>query len=167
MHTIATEDRVKRRQLIMTIQRYYSSVRFAKYLIKNELVEDLAKLTSPEMTQLLSDIKFSIQNRNTGDMIQRGVPELICAAEPLVSRFYDVKGVSSVLVRSETFKDILEEVALESQVFSDTPASTRLLYEVVKACFFTHEMNAAHRKAAEAVKEKEVKVSDAVKDLIA
>jgi hypothetical protein len=164
---IQSEDRVARRQLIMTIQKYYSSTRFGPYLHKMELVEELGLLTIPEMTALLQDIKFTIQNKTTGEMIQRGVPQLICAAEPLVSEFYDIKGLSNVLIASESFKDLLEEVALESQAFSNTPASTRLFYEVAKTALFVHEARDAQKKAAAAKeKEKEIKVSANTADLI-
>jgi hypothetical protein len=161
--SIAMEDRVARRELILNIRQYYSSPRFSKFLVENELVEDLSQLLIPEMQQLLGDIKFAIQNKNTGNLIQRGVPQIICALEPLICSVYDVKGLSNSLLKNETFKDILEEVALESRVFSNTPASTRLFYEVIKTGFFTHEMNAAMAAIA---KEKAVKVSSSTAELM-
>jgi hypothetical protein len=160
---IAQEDRVARRRLILEIQRYYSSPRFRAFLVQTGLVESLAELAIPEMQQLLRDIRFTIQNKNTGEMIQRGVPHMICAIEPLVSTVYDIKGLSNMLSTSESFKDILEEVALESQTFSDTPATTRLFYEVVKTAFFTHELRDAQKKA---IKEKEVTMSSKLSDLL-
>jgi len=163
---IATEDKIARRKLMMQIQRYYGSSRFGKYLTKMKLNDDLDQLTIPEMQTLLGEIKFCIQNKTTSDMIQRGVPQLICAAEPMVSVFYDVKGLSNMLGASESFKDILEEVALECQVFSDTPASKRLMLEVMKTSVFVHEANAARAAAAKAVVEKPVTLTESSADLM-
>jgi hypothetical protein len=120
------------------------------------------------MQALLGEIKFPIQNKTTGDMILRGLPQVIVAAEPAISEWYDVKGLGNTLLKSDSFKDILEEVALESQMFSNTPATTRLLYEVVKTAFFVHEANAylkAKEKAAH-VPEREVRVSPSTADLM-
>jgi hypothetical protein len=161
---IAHEDRVKRREMIMVINRYYKSPRFRQYMIECDLVEQLDNMTLQEMTDLLSDIRFSIQNRSTGDMIQRGVPQMIIAAEPLISSFYDVKGLGNTLIASESFKDLLEEVALESQTFSNTPAHTRLFYEVAKTAFFVHEHNSY--MAAKLVQQKSVPVSPSTADLM-
>ena len=154
------EDRVARRHLILEIQRYYQSARFGKYLRELGMVEDLSSFTIAEMKARLAEIRFTIQNKNTGEMIQKGVPQLICAAEPTICRFYDVKGVSLVLNRSETFHDLLEEVALENQTFTNTPAITRLGYEVAKCCIFVHEANRA-KAAATVIAEKVVPVSEA------
>jgi hypothetical protein len=160
---IAHEDRVKRREKIFAIQRYYKSPRFRQFLVECDLVYKLGDMTLAEMHALLADIKFSVQNRNTGDMIQRGVPKLIVAAEPLISSFYDVKGLGNNLLASESFKDLLEEVALDSQTFSNTPAHTRLFYEVVKAAFFVHEQNAY---MATLVQQKSVNLSASTADLM-
>lgn len=165
--TIASEDRVARRQLILTIQRYYSSTRFGPYLVKLDLVEDLAMKTMPEMSQLLAEIKFAIQNKTTGDLFQRAVPQLIRCAEPLVSTFYNVRGLGAALTHSESFKDLLEEAMLENQVFTNTPATTRLTLEVLKTAFVVGEVNRHLDAQKLAAKEKEVKVSKETADLMA
>jgi hypothetical protein len=163
-HMIASEDRVKRRQLIMTIQGYYRSPRFGTYLQKNGFVEDLATVTLEEMIGLLDDIKVAIQNKNGSQMIQQGVPRFLCACEPMISQWYDVKGMTSRLVRSESFRDLLEEVALENQMFTNVSASRRMCYEIVTAAFYVHGENehAAQNKIAE----KPVQLSDKHSDLV-
>jgi hypothetical protein len=163
---IAAEDPVLRRQTIMTIQKYYNSPRFGKYLVDSELVTELKSLTTAEMQALLGEIKFAIQNKNAGEMIQRSVPQLIVAAEPLVSALYDVKGLGNALIKSDSFKDLLEEVALENQVFSNAPASTRLMYEILKTGFFVHEHNAYLEAQKTAVTEQVVKVSSSTAELM-
>lgn len=163
---IAAEDQVARRQLIMTIQRYYKSQRFATFLEASELIMELKQLTLAEMQSLLGEIRFAIQNKNTGDSIQRGVPQLIVAIEPIVSNYYDIKGLGNALVKSETFKDLLEEVALESQTFSNTPAHTRLFYDVIKTAFFVHEANDYIETQKRGVAEKEVRISSSTADLM-
>jgi hypothetical protein len=155
--------------MIMTIQRYYASRRFGKYLIECDLIEELSQKTMTEMQQLLHDIRFAVQNRNSSDMIQKGVPQVICAVEPLVCRFINIRGTSAVLAQNEVFKDLLEEYALENQIFSDTPASTRLAYEAVKTMVLVNGMHRASeekKKAVEEVKEKPVSVSPLAKDLL-
>ena len=163
-YAISQEDRVQRREMLMAINRYYKSKRFRSCMVEYDLVSDLSNMTLHEMKDLLSDIKFTIQNRNTGDMIQKGVPQLIVASEPLISAFYDVKGLGNTLMASETFKDLLEEIALDSQTFSDTPAHTRLFYEVAKTAYFVHELNAYN--ATKLVQQKSVNLSSSTADLM-
>ena len=136
--TIASEDRVARRKLILCINSYYASVRFGAFLKKAELVEDLASLTIPEMTNLLQDIKFCVQNRSSSKMIHSMVPQLIHGLEPIISTVYDITGLAQMLVRDEDFKDVLEEVALESQVFTNTPPTTRLMYHIAKSAWIVN-----------------------------
>jgi hypothetical protein len=161
---ISCEDRVARRNLIMEIQGYYSSSRFGPFLNKGGFVEDLSELTIEEMTGLLDDMRVAIQNKNGSDMIQRGVPQLIGACEPVISQFYDIRGTALYLASSESFKDILEELALENRRYTNTPASTRLCFEIAKGAFFVHEMNAAKGKMQ--VAEKPVQLSSKHADLV-
>ena len=72
--TIASEDRVQRRQLILKINSYYASRRFGAHLKKSELVEDLSTLTIPEMANLLQDIQFCVQNKTSSNMLHNMVP---------------------------------------------------------------------------------------------
>jgi hypothetical protein len=165
---IACEDRVKRRELIMTIQRYYASRRFAKFLVECDLVEELSQKTMPEMKQLLRDVRFAIQNRNTSEMIQKGVPQAICAIEPLICRYVNIKGTGIQLEKSEVFRDLLEEVALENQMFSDSPASTRLSLEILKTMFFVNGYHRAmeEQKKLQEAKEKPVSLSQSTKEML-
>jgi len=149
---------------IMTIQAYYHCERFGPWLLKNEFIEELGNKTIDEMKNLLGDIKFAIPNKNTGNMIQRSFPQIIAGLEPIISSVYDVKGLAQNLVTSEAFKDVLAEFALESQTFTNVPASTRLCYEIAKVAFITHEMNDAKRKNQ--IVEKPVMVSSKVGDVL-
>ena len=117
---ILSEDRVARRQLIMEIQRYYNNARFGQYLLKSGFVEELSTQTIDEMKNLLQDIRFTIQNKNSSEMIQRGVPQMIVAAEPLISRFYDVHGMGKMLLGSESFKDIRRSCFGKPKFFKHT-----------------------------------------------
>ena len=161
---IAAEDRVKRRELMLVIQRYYNSQRFAKFITQMNLVEDLNKKTIPEMEAMLRDIQFCIANRNASNSIQQGVPQVICALEPLISRWYDVKGLATTLQRSECFQDTLEEVALQSQTFTHAPPMRRMFVEIIKSAFFIHEANALKEKAK--VAEKPITISPETANLM-
>lgn len=161
---IASEDRVARRKMMMTVKRYYQSPRFGRYLESMDLVEDLDRVTLPEMTKLLGDIRFSVQNKNCGDMIQKGVPQIIAVAEPIITPFYDITGLAAILSKSPMFADLLEEVALENQMFTNTPPEKRLALEIVKTAFLVHEINAV--KKAAAIVEKKVNVGADTADLM-
>jgi hypothetical protein len=165
---IATEDRKVRRELIMTIQTYYKSPIFAKYLAANDLVEDPSLLTIEEMKMLLVDIKFTIRNKNTSSMIQQVVPRVIAGLEPIVSVVYDVKGVSKQLMQQPTFIDLIEEIRLESVAFTDSSPRARLLYEVVSTCVVVNGANthAAAVKAAKEAKDKDITISAATAALL-
>ena len=142
---IQSEDRVARRKVILELQRYYSSTRFGSFLKTTGLVEDISMRTIPEIKELLDVVKFSIQNRSTGAMIQKGVPQLIAAIEPIFEPYFSIKGTANMLNGSEEFHDILEETALASQTFTNTPPHIRLFYTVVKAAFFVNQYDSAKR----------------------
>jgi hypothetical protein len=162
---IASEDRVKRRELIMTIQGYYMSDRFGSLLSKLKLVVDLDSLTIAEMNALLREIEFAVANKGRSKVTQKMAPQIIAGLEPVVSTFYDVRGVARVLKDSETFKDIVEEIALQNPIFSHSSASRRLMFEVLTTCYMVHEMNAA-KAVVDVVKEKPVAVSASTSALL-
>lgn len=135
----------EKRELILMITRYKSSLRFSDYL-QEEMkfsfeVKELAKLSCNELRTLLDDIRFCVANKNNQGLVNDGVINVISMVERLLTNLYKIDGLSKALKRDDAFLDILEEWTLENQKLTRTSAKTRLMFEIVKTAYMIHEMH--------------------------
>jgi hypothetical protein len=123
-----------KRSLIMTIRRYAESKRFKEYLstMFDLSLEKLEQLETYEVRRLLDDVRFSITNKNVSNMVGGVVLSGLQQIEKMTSSYFlDVTGLTQICVNSPEFMDVLEELKLENQTFSNASPKHRLLFHLL------------------------------------
>ena len=158
----------KRRELLLTLNRYRTSKRFAKYLseMKFDLkLEQLATICDDDLEKVLTDIRFCIANKNTNSMVSDGAIQVIGIVENIVSKFYNIKGTSQALSKSESFLEAVEEWNLENAHYTSSSARTRILFELIKTAVISNTIHNHLEDLSKSNPAEFKKIANDVKDL--
>lgn len=133
------------RNLVLTLHRYGTSLRFGDYLQKTMKIDlslpTLSSYTAEELTRLLDDVKIIVANKNNNSMVGSMLINGVNVAEKFISNFINIKGTAKVLMSNESFLDTLEEWQLENSQITTLSARNRVLVEVLKTSLAVYNMN--------------------------
>ena len=139
------DDGTEREKIILIINRYKNSTRFAKSLKELKLDKlDFANMNMKKLNGLLDKIRFTVDNSQNNDLINAAVFAGIGAIEKIASNLQIAKldGLSQSLMGNEVFLDSIETIKIESYIFLRfQDPKKRLLFELIKSMYMTNIIN--------------------------
>lgn len=145
---IEEEDPAKKQQLVMLIQRFLIDDRFGNYLKQLGFAQTIAQLNKKTIQSLeheLAKIKIAVSNKNSGAFIDKAALGALKAAEPLISRYYNIAGLAATLENDDEFLDTMRELALERATIAYVKPELRI---AMKVGYTALGVNAVHRQMA-------------------
>lgn len=132
-YKIAREKRI--------IRLYLKNKRFAPLLKKEPYARtNLDRLSLSELEQIHEDIKIIVANKSSGEFYENLIFGVIGSGEAMLSKHYNVSGLTLMLRKNEPFLDALNEFMIENQL-PHTRAEIRILMLTVQQAIMMHGLN--------------------------
>lgn len=133
-----------RRLRLLILNRYKLSARFGVYLESlgfNLNPTNINTMTISELDSLINDIRFCISTKNVHSFWQDATTQGVGIVERVISPWYNVTGLSTVLSNDDTYKDVCEELILEHQHYLYCKPEYRLAYSIFKTATAVHSQH--------------------------
>lgn len=134
------EDPVKKRALIMKLQRYKEV--FA-HVLRDINLSGLDFKSQQELEGLLDEVRLVVSTKNCRNMFKQTFLAGISAIENLIAPRVNlrVQGLTQALAQSQEVQDLLNEISLEHQEYIYTKPEYRIMMTVTQTCLALHYSN--------------------------
>jgi hypothetical protein len=156
---MSQEDIARHMVLLLKVDRYRTSKRYAESLARSRLpLQDADDMTIEQLENLLVRIGVVINNIDTGGggMLSAGLLMSAGMAEnsPLVRRFANLEGYSSSLANNDQFQSLCEQISIEYSILDNVRPEIRLAMCMGQTAVVVNQINkmkaAAQGRASQA-----------------
>ena len=143
---IPKEDAEKHMGLILKVDKYRTSPRFAECLAQSRLpVSNVEHLSIEELEDLLTRINIVVSNRHartggvlgTTIVIGAGIVEGL----PVTKRFANLDGYAAALAGNEEFHDLCEQLSIDHSIMEALSPEKRMLWCLGKTAMTVNGIN--------------------------
>ena len=166
------EEIDENQKLILHLNRYASSKRFASYLKSlgfDLTTSKLKSMTNEELKELLDRTQTSLSHKQTTNFWYEMSIGLIETSEKIVvhsplGEKVKINGLSDVLKSNEDFQDLVEMIELQYTSFSNISPELRIMYTILTTAVKLHSINSFLDKRQQMIMKQQEQSSDQPSD---
>ena len=166
------EEIDENQKLILHLNRYASSKRFASYLKSlgfDLTTSKLKSMTNEELKELLDRTQTSLSHKQTTNFWYEMSIGLIETSEKIVvhsplGEKVKINGLSDALKSNEDFQDLVEMIELQYTSFSNISPELRIMYTILTTAVKLHSINSFLDKRQQMIMKQQEQSSDQPSD---